>query len=86
MGQLETIYKICGTPNIALWPSVVNLPFWNTLKNKKFYRRRLKEELSYFPKLALDLLDKMLTLNPTKRISTSEALKSEWLNKIDVEK
>lgn len=86
MTQLETIYKLCGTPNVALWPSVVNLPFWNTLKHRKFYRRRLKEELSYLPKFALDLLDKMLTLNPTKRICTSEALKSQWLINIDVDK
>ena len=81
--QLETIYKLCGTPNTLNWPSVVNLPFWSSLKHKKYYRRRLREEFSFLPRPALDLLDRMLTLNPSKRISTSDALKSEWLANIN---
>lgn len=83
--QLETIYKLCGSPNTTTWPSVINLPFWNTLKNKKHYRRRLREELSFIPLEALDLLDRMLTLNPSKRITTSEALKTDWLINIDAQ-
>lgn len=83
--QLETIYKLCGSPNTTTWPSVINLPFWNTLKNKKHYRRRLREELSFMPLNALDLLDRMLTLNPSKRITTSEALKTDWLINIDAQ-
>lgn len=83
---MDTIYKLCGTPNTTIWPSVVNLPFWNTLKHKKFYRRRLREELGFLPRNALDLLDKMLTLNPNNRITTANALKSDWLADVDPEK
>jgi len=35
------------------------------------------------PKLALDLLDKLLTLDPSKRIPAEAALKSAWLRDID---
>ncbi|XP_023031961.1 cyclin-dependent kinase 12 isoform X2 [Drosophila willistoni] len=83
MAQLETISKICGSPIPAVWPNVIKLPLFHTLKQKKTHRRRLREDFEFMPASALDLLDKMLDLDPDKRITAEDALRSPWLKKIN---
>lgn len=86
MMQLEIISRLCGTPTPAVWPSVTKLPLFHTLKPKKLHRRRLREEFMMMPGPALDLLDKMLELDPEKRITAEDALKSDWLKNINPER
>lgn len=83
---MELISRLCGSPTPAVWPNVIKLPHFNTLQPKKQYRRRLREEFGFMPDSALDLLDKTLTLDPEKRITADDALKSNWLKNIEPEK
>ena len=78
------ISRLCGTPCPANWPDVIHLPGFASIKPKKQYRRRVREEFGpLMPDPALDLLDKMLSLDPAKRISASEALNCDWLRSIN---
>lgn len=76
--QLELTYKLCGTPNEENWPNAAKLAWWETFKPQKVYKRRIREAFKDFPPEALDLVDRLLTLDPSKRISASEALDSDY--------
>ena len=82
--QLMVISRLCGTPCPANWPEVIHLPGFQQLKPKKQYRRRVREEFSLLmPGPAMELLDGMLALDPSKRVDARKALESDWLRSVD---
>lgn len=73
IGQLFKIFQIIGTPNEEVWTGVSKLPDYKFT----FPQWKSKSFNELFPQLdkdGLDLLEKLLTPDPDKRISIRECL------------
>ncbi|RWS04883.1 Cyclin-dependent kinase 6-like protein [Dinothrombium tinctorium] len=79
--QLTKIFEVIATPPESEWPKEVSLP-WNAFagfKGKSFE--------SLIPEItpdALNLLKKMMTFNPSKRISAREAIKHFYFEEYEL--
>lgn len=82
MSQLELICRLCGTPNEYNWRGVSLLPGYRHINQRKVYKRRLKEEFQLFNTVAIDLLDSLLQLDPSKRPTCREALAHSFFQNI----
>ncbi|KAJ6253917.1 cyclin-dependent kinase 12 [Anaeramoeba flamelloides] len=78
IGQLELIWELCGTPDVNKWKSVEKLELYQKYRPKKSKPRKIKKTFAKLPKDALNLLDKFLKLNPSKRITAKKALKHQF--------
>ncbi|KAJ1262719.1 hypothetical protein BS78_09G131400 [Paspalum vaginatum] len=76
--QLSRIFELCGTPDELSWPGITKLPCYNNLKPSYPIKRCVKEVFKRFDRHALDLLERMLTLDPSQRISAIDALDAEY--------
>lgn len=78
--QLELIQSYCGSITPEVWPGVEKLELYNKLVLKPDLKRKVKERLGYYLKdpNGLDLIDKLLTLDPKKRIDSDEALDHDF--------
>lgn len=73
IGQIFKIFQIMGTPNSATWPDIVLLPDYKPTF-PKWKPVNLRELLSGFDKEGIDLIEKMLQMDPDKRITIKEAI------------
>ncbi|EFX79587.1 hypothetical protein DAPPUDRAFT_52273 [Daphnia pulex] len=73
--QVTLICQLCGSFDPAIWPDVGKLELYNKMKLPKGQKRKLKERLNPCVKdpYACDLLDKLLTLDPSKRADADAA-------------
>lgn len=74
LGQLQTIFRALGTPTEDDWPGFNDLPDKKSIEFQMYPRTPLKTLFTAAGDDALDLLEKMLVYDPTKRITAFDAL------------
>ncbi|KAL4187538.1 hypothetical protein AMTRI_Chr09g39500 [Amborella trichopoda] len=80
--ELFKIFRILGTPNEETWPGVNSLPDFKS----SFPKWPPKDLASVVPNLeptGIDLLSKMLYLEPSRRITARSALEHEYFKDVE---
>ncbi|GJP49655.1 hypothetical protein CLOM_g8838 [Closterium sp. NIES-68] len=94
LDQIDKIFKLLGTPTEKIWPEFAQLP---SVKRVSFVRQPYNRLRERFPAVAFsgkpalsdagfDLLNRMLTYDPAKRITAAEALQHEWFREVPLPK
>lgn len=81
--QLLAIFRILGTPTKETWPSVESHRDWHVYPN--WERTPLATAVKWPTQpdqAAIDLIEGMLQLDPAKRLTTMDALKSPYFDSI----
>lgn len=81
IGQLYKIFQVCGIPNTNDWPEVKDYPEYKEIF-PKWKPIDLVNVLKTKDTQLLDLLSKMLNMNPLKRISLVDALNHPYFDAI----
>ncbi|VDL86865.1 unnamed protein product [Schistocephalus solidus] len=78
--QLKLIINLCGSITPEVWPGVERLEAYREAQLPLDIKRHVKERLK--PKVsshsAIDLIDKLLVLDPNKRITADDALSHDY--------
>uniref|UniRef100_A0A6T6PG10 Protein kinase domain-containing protein n=1 Tax=Rhodosorus marinus TaxID=101924 RepID=A0A6T6PG10_9RHOD len=75
--QLDRILKLLGSPSGDIWPAYERLPNAYLIGHTN-YPPRLRQSLAHLGADVLDLIEKLLALDSTKRMSATEALQHRW--------
>lgn len=78
LDQLDKIFQLFGTPTEEIWPGVTELP--DFIQFKPHAAVPLDTVFSAVGSDALELLGRILALNPLKRCTATEALKMSYFS------
>lgn len=78
--QLVFISQLCGSLTPDVWPGVENLELYHKMELPMGHKRKVKERLKPYVKdvTGVDLLDKLLQLDPKERIDADTALNHDF--------
>ncbi|KAG1175005.1 hypothetical protein G6F71_004475 [Rhizopus microsporus] len=75
ISQLDSIYRIMGTPTVDTWPTLTELPWYELVRPTEVYAPKFKELYgSLLSPGALELSQSLLSMDPQKRPTAAEAL------------
>ncbi|KAJ3693975.1 hypothetical protein LUZ60_009455 [Juncus effusus] len=80
--QIFKIFRALGTPSEETWPGVTSLPDYK-LSFPKWYPKDLAALVPRLESAGIDLLTKMLHLDPRNRITAREALQHPYFRDLD---
>ncbi|KAH9518538.1 Cyclin-Dependent Kinase 7 [Bulinus truncatus] len=78
LDQLSRIFQVLGTPAEADWPDMKCLPDYIVFK--EYPKHSLKEIFTAASDDLLEVLNSMLSLNPSKRCTSSQALQMSYFS------
>ncbi|XP_076093608.1 cyclin-dependent kinase 9-like [Mytilus galloprovincialis] len=78
--QLQLITQLCGSISKDVWPNVDRLDLFNEMEMPQGHKRKVRDRLKPYLKdaQAIDLLDKLLSLDPSKRPNADMALNHDF--------
>ncbi|CAB0042685.1 unnamed protein product [Trichogramma brassicae] len=78
--QLNLVTFLCGSVDEADWPEVKNLPLYETIELRKGLERKVLPKLRKFveDRSCLDLIDRLLVLNPKKRLDADQVYEHDY--------
>lgn len=79
--QLDKIFRIMGTPSLEEWPEMADLPLYKA-DMPVYERQNLADFVPGLDEEGMDLLDKLLQVDPTKRITAADAMKHPFLKEV----
>ncbi len=82
--QINRMFRILGTPNEEIWPGINNFKNYKLEFLPTYNKKPLKDHFEnlYLDEMGMDLLERMLIYDPTKRITASSALEHPFFYEI----
>lgn len=76
--QMDKIISVLGLPTTKIWPDLSKLPHASKLPSKGNEYNLLDKVFSSLSPSGVDLMDRLLTYDPSKRISALDALNHQF--------
>ncbi|CCW70236.1 unnamed protein product [Phytomonas sp. Hart1] len=80
INQISKIFDVLGSPTENTWPGVAALPLWGKVHFEPRPGCGLREIFPRSSDAAIDLLSKLLSLDPTVRISAKDSMKHPFFS------
>ncbi|KAJ7682767.1 Pkinase-domain-containing protein [Mycena polygramma] len=82
--QLDTIYRVIGTPTAERWSDVANLPWYELVKPRDQIPNHFRELFrKWMSQAALDLAERLLCYDPAARTTAAQAMEAPYFTQED---